>query len=51
MVNPLDILPVLALALAIALLPLLADRPPGQHQDSRDEPDPGVAHPDIALDA
>jgi hypothetical protein len=28
MINPLDIMPVLALALIIALIPLLADHPP-----------------------
>jgi hypothetical protein len=35
MVNPLDILPILALALAIACLPLLSDGPPGREQSSR----------------
>lgn len=30
MVNPLEIMPVLALALMIVVIPLLADRPPGQ---------------------
>jgi hypothetical protein len=29
MVNPLEVLPVLLLALSIVLLPLLSDRPPG----------------------
>ena len=28
MVNPLDILPVLAMALMIVLIPVLSDRPP-----------------------
>jgi hypothetical protein len=29
MINPLDIMPILALALMIAFIPLLADGPPG----------------------
>jgi hypothetical protein len=50
MVNPLEILPILALALAIALLPLLADRPPGpQKKSSRDEPASDLPHSDIDL--
>ena len=51
MVNPLEILPILALALAIALLPLLGDRPPAPRRTSRDEPASGVAHSGIDFGA